>query len=90
MKTVLVALAVVALASTPLAIAGSPFDSPTGKRKLLDVVADRFRLRSVDKQRVVEAIEASLKRGGGRVNIYVLPASAESTESQAAARLCRS
>src|SRR6185312_11026906 len=49
-------------------------DSPTGRRKLLDVVADRFRLRSVDKQRVVEAIEASLKRGGGRVNIYVLPA----------------
>ncbi|WOD20517.1 excinuclease ABC subunit UvrA [Paraburkholderia kirstenboschensis] len=52
-------------------------DSPTGKRKLLDVVADRFRLRQADKQRVVEAIEASLKRGGGRVNIYVLPPAPE-------------
>ncbi|WP_118182594.1 excinuclease ABC subunit UvrA [Paraburkholderia phosphatilytica] len=46
--------------------------SPTGTRKLLDVVADRFRLRNVEKSRVVEAIEASLKRGGGRVNVYVL------------------
>ncbi|AXE92971.1 excinuclease ABC subunit A [Paraburkholderia terricola] len=54
-------------------------DSPTGKRKLLDVVADRFRLRAVDKQRVVEAIEASLKRGVGRVNIYVLPAAPDAS-----------
>ncbi|SDH12767.1 UvrA family protein [Paraburkholderia phenazinium] len=47
--------------------------SPTGPRKLLDVVADRFRLSAVEKGRAVEAIEASLKRGGGRVNVYVLP-----------------
>ncbi|MEM5389283.1 excinuclease ABC subunit UvrA [Paraburkholderia phymatum] len=46
--------------------------SPTGMRKMLDVVADRFRLHQVEKARVVEAIEASLKRGGGRVNVYVL------------------
>ncbi|MBR8186419.1 excinuclease ABC subunit UvrA [Burkholderia ambifaria] len=46
--------------------------SPTGPRKLLDVVADRFRVQQADKVRVVEAIEASLKRGGGRVNVYVL------------------
>ncbi|WP_455287870.1 excinuclease ABC subunit UvrA [Cupriavidus necator] len=46
--------------------------SPTGARKLLDVVADRFRIGNAEKVRVVEAIEASLKRGGGRVNIYVL------------------
>ncbi|MEA3128916.1 MAG: excinuclease subunit, partial [Paraburkholderia sp.] len=59
-------------------------DSPTGKRKLLDVVADRFRLRAVDKQRVVEAIEASLKRGAGRVNIYVLPAAPEAPEAKEA------
>ncbi|WP_175054923.1 excinuclease ABC subunit UvrA [Paraburkholderia sediminicola] len=59
-------------------------DSPTGKRKLLDVVADRFRLSSVDKQRVVDAIEASLKRGGGRVNIYVLPAAPEAPEAKEA------
>jgi excinuclease ABC subunit A len=43
--------------------------SPTGARKLLDVVADRFRIGNAEKVRVVEAIEASLKRGGGRVNI---------------------
>ncbi|TKC83800.1 excinuclease ABC subunit A [Trinickia terrae] len=46
--------------------------SPTGTRKLLDVVADRFRLQKTDKARAVEAIEASLKRGAGRVNVYVL------------------
>jgi excinuclease ABC subunit A len=45
-----------------------------GSRKVLDVVADRFRLQNTEKSRVVEAIEASLKRGGGRVNVYVLPA----------------
>lgn len=57
--------------------------SPTGPRKLLDVVADRFRLTAVDKARAVEAIEASLKRGGGRVNVYVLPqAPEESAEPQ--------
>jgi excinuclease ABC subunit A len=46
--------------------------SPTGVRKVLDVVADRFRIQQTDKVRAVEAIEASLKRGGGRVNVYVL------------------
>src|ERR1700761_915901 len=57
--------------------------SPTGPRKLLDVVADRFRLSAVEKGRAVEAIEASLKRGGGRVNVYVLPqASEESAEAE--------
>src|SRR6202012_1381107 len=59
-------------------------DSPTGKRKLLDVVADRFRLRSVDKARAIEAIEASLKRGGGRVNIYVLPAASDEPQAESA------
>jgi len=51
--------------------------SPTGPRKLLDVVADRFRVQQADKVRVVEAIEASLKRGGGRVNVYVLAPDAD-------------
>ncbi|RQR70000.1 MULTISPECIES: excinuclease ABC subunit UvrA [unclassified Burkholderia] len=51
--------------------------SPTGPRKLLDVVADRFRVQQADKVRVVEAIEASLKRGGGRVNVYVLAPEAD-------------
>jgi excinuclease ABC subunit A len=56
--------------------------SPTGPRKLLDVVADRFRVQQADKVRVVEAIEASLKRGGGRVNVYVLPADAQDASAE--------
>ena len=43
-------------------------------RKVLDVVADRFRLHSVEKARVIEAIEVALKRGGGRLTIYPLVA----------------
>ncbi|CAB3784060.1 excinuclease ABC subunit UvrA [Pararobbsia alpina] len=43
-----------------------------GRRKLLDVVADRFRIQQTEKVRALDAIEASLKRGTGRVNVYVL------------------
>ncbi len=46
--------------------------TPTGPRKVLDVVADRFRLGNVEKARVVEAIEVALKRGAGRLNVYRL------------------
>ncbi|APR35467.1 excinuclease ABC subunit UvrA [Paraburkholderia sp. SOS3] len=60
-------------------------ESPTGPRKVLDVVADRFRLHQVDKARVVEAVEASLKRGGGRVNVYVLNEANEAHGDAAAA-----
>ncbi|TXI70984.1 MAG: excinuclease ABC subunit A, partial [Limnohabitans sp.] len=45
--------------------------TPTGPRKVLDVVADRFRLTNAEKARVVEAIEVALKRGSGRLNVYV-------------------
>ena len=45
--------------------------TPTGPRKVLDVVADRFRLGTAEKARVVEAIEVALKRGG-RLNVYVV------------------
>ncbi|HSW24438.1 MAG TPA: excinuclease ABC subunit A, partial [Burkholderiaceae bacterium] len=41
-------------------------------RKVLDVVADRLRIVGAERARVVEAIELALKRGGGRVNVYVL------------------
>ncbi|MCS6766286.1 MAG: excinuclease ABC subunit UvrA [Candidatus Protistobacter heckmanni] len=51
--------------------------SPTGKRKVLDVVADRFRIQGVEKVRAIEAIEAGLKRGSGRLDVYVMPESAE-------------
>ncbi|HLL12517.1 MAG TPA: excinuclease ABC subunit A, partial [Rubrivivax sp.] len=42
-----------------------------GSRKLLHVVADRLRLGSAEKVRVMEAIELALKRGSGRLNVYV-------------------
>jgi excinuclease ABC subunit A len=45
-----------------------------GQRKVLDVVADRFRLASAERARVVEAIEVALKRGAGRMAVYALPA----------------
>ena len=41
-----------------------------GAIKLLDVVADRFRVQTAEKARVIEAIELALKRGG-RLNVYV-------------------
>jgi excinuclease ABC subunit A len=44
--------------------------TPTGPRKLLDVVADRFKLSNTEQARVVEAIELAIKRGGGRLNVY--------------------
>ncbi|MFE8646101.1 excinuclease ABC subunit UvrA [Sphingomonas sp. NCPPB 2930] len=44
--------------------------SPTGPRKVLDVVADRFRIGTVEKVRAVEAIEVALKRGAGRMTVY--------------------
>ncbi len=44
------------------------------QRKLLDVVADRLRMANAEKVRVVEAIELGLRRGSGRVNVYVDPA----------------
>ncbi|WP_180129180.1 excinuclease ABC subunit UvrA [Rhodoferax sp. BLA1] len=42
------------------------------QRKLLDVVADRFRLGAAERARVLEAIEVALKHGGGRLSVYVL------------------
>ncbi|MGV3497504.1 MAG: excinuclease ABC subunit UvrA, partial [Hydrogenophaga sp.] len=40
--------------------------------KVLDVVADRFRLAGADTARVMEAIEVGLKRGGGRLTVYAV------------------
>jgi len=48
--------------------------SATGPRKVLDVVADRFRIQQTEKVRAVEAVELALKRGAGRVNVYVVAA----------------
>jgi excinuclease ABC subunit A len=44
----------------------------TGPRKLLDVVADRFRISNTEKVRAMEAIELAIKRGSGRLNVYAL------------------
>ncbi|MDP1650804.1 MAG: excinuclease ABC subunit UvrA [Rubrivivax sp.] len=41
-----------------------------GSRKILAVVADRLRLGSAEKVRVMEAIELALKRGSGRLDVY--------------------
>jgi len=48
-----------------------------GGRKVLDVVADRFRLAGAERARVIEAIEVALKRGGGRMAVYALPEAAD-------------
>ncbi len=40
--------------------------------KLLDVVADRFRLSNPESVRVMEAIEVGLKRGAGKLMVYAL------------------
>jgi len=40
--------------------------------KLLDVVADRFRIGNAEPARVMEAIEAGLKRGAGKLMVYAL------------------
>jgi len=43
-----------------------------GAVKILDVVADRFRIGTVERARAIEAIEVALKRGSGRMNVYRL------------------
>ncbi len=48
-------------------------DSGIKSLKILDVVADRFRLGSVEPARVMEALEVSLRRGHGQVRVYALP-----------------
>jgi excinuclease ABC subunit A len=55
--------------------AGAPASASV--RKVLDVTADRFRIGTAERVRVVEAIETALKRGAGRLNVYVLPAEGE-------------
>ena len=42
-----------------------------GTKKILDVAADRFRIAGTEKVRAMEAIETALKRGGGRLNVFV-------------------
>ncbi len=44
--------------------------TPTGPRKVLDVIADRFRASSVERERAMEAIETALRRGAGRMAVH--------------------
>ena len=55
--------------------------TPTGPRKLLDVVADRFRITTAERARVLEALEVALKRGGGQLRVYVLPEAADGAQA---------
>jgi len=59
--------------------AGKTAAEPISRRKVLDVVADRFRLGTAERARVLEAIEVALKHGSGRMTVYLLdaPAAAE-------------
>ena len=41
-------------------------------RRVLDVVADRFRLTNTEKARVIEALETAIKRGNGRMTVYAV------------------
>ena len=42
-----------------------------GTRKVLAVVADRFRIAGTERARAMEAIELALKRGSGRLDVHV-------------------
>ncbi|MFM7506789.1 MAG: excinuclease ABC subunit UvrA, partial [Rubrivivax sp.] len=57
--------------SAPSAGNSSAPTASAGARKILAVVADRFRFGGVERVRVMEAIELALRRGGGRLDVYV-------------------
>ena len=52
---------------------------------VLDVLADRFRWGSVERERVAEALEAALRHGGGRVEVRVLADAEDAAPTQALA-----
>ncbi len=72
------------------AASGDDAKSKAGKRKtaanapqqvrLLDVVADRFRISSAERVRAMEAIELGLRRGGGRLSVHALLPGADGIE----------
>ncbi|OYU42785.1 MAG: excinuclease ABC subunit A, partial [Burkholderiales bacterium PBB4] len=62
-----------------------PKASTATRRKVLDVVADRFRLDGAEKARVLEAIEGALKRGSGRLTVYVVKEPVQAVDSAGAA-----
>src|SRR3954467_7584435 len=55
----------------------------TGPRKVLDVVADRFRIQGTERVRAIEAIEVALKRGAGRLAVYAAGEAKEPDNTEA-------
>ncbi|MFN7778892.1 MAG: excinuclease ABC subunit UvrA [Betaproteobacteria bacterium] len=49
----------------------SPADAGEGGKRTLDVVQDRLRWSSAERERVIEALESALRFGGGRVDVHV-------------------
>ncbi|MGH8864544.1 MAG: hypothetical protein ACREVZ_07850, partial [Burkholderiales bacterium] len=42
------------------------------RKNVLEVVQDRLRMSTAERSRVIEALEAALRVGQGRVNVYAL------------------
>ncbi|UBB17625.1 excinuclease ABC subunit UvrA [Comamonas odontotermitis] len=57
-------------------------DAAPERVKVLDVVADRFRISKAEKARVIEAIEVALKRGSGVMTVYTMPDAEEVAEAR--------
>ncbi|WP_293661063.1 excinuclease ABC subunit UvrA, partial [Rhodoferax sp. OV413] len=71
--------------ATKAASAAAAEKTGGGTVKILDVVADRFRIAGVEKSRALEAIETCLKRGSGRLNVYVVNEAAAPADTALAA-----
>ncbi len=50
-----------------------------GGAKVLDVIADRFRVADVERARAIEALERASRLGGGRVDVHASIVGADST-----------
>jgi excinuclease ABC subunit A len=60
-----------------------------GSKKILDVVADRLRVGKAERVRVLEAIELALKRGSGRLNVFVGAEGTDEREGEGAGTVWR-
>jgi excinuclease ABC subunit A len=49
--------------------------------QVLDVLVDRFRLSSADQQRLLEALEAGLRLGHGKLDLHILDEDAQARET---------
>ena len=57
-------------------LSASGFTRVHRQGEVVDVVADRFRLQTVEQSRAMEAIELALQRGNGRMNAFRMPTDA--------------